>query len=187
MGWEPRTTVEVVVSEHELTRYKAKDPSGPYHAFRWPRSKQRGIHSDGEFPVAVARQRYFDLGCEARISGRANEDGVKSFQVVWELKEDPKKDEGYRHMVDVFTEPLMIRLRDLAKVARKKAGLRRPGGEPDLFVECPNGGHFFVEVKRHGPGRYRDEANTQQHVLFPLIEGELGCEVKLFRVKIVRE
>jgi hypothetical protein len=35
--------------------------------------------------------------------------------------------------------------------------------------------------------RYQDKLNKQQHLLFPLIEKELRCQVRLAKVQIVTE
>jgi hypothetical protein len=52
------------------------------------------------------------------------------------------------------------------------------GGDPDLFVYKGDGRRvrFFVEVK------HNDKLNTNQEVVFPLIEKLLGCPVKLVRI-----
>ena len=47
---------------------------------------------------------------------------------------------------------------------------------------------FFVEVKLEDltlRRPYRDRLNNQQLILFPLIERELGCEVRVATVSIV--
>ena len=59
-----------------------------------------------------------------------------------------------------------------------KPSHNRGGGDPDLFVYKGDGRRvrFFVEVK------HNDKLNTNQEVVFPLIEKHLGCQVKLVRI-----
>lgn len=99
------------------------------------------------------------------------------------------KDLAYLTMIDVFGAELLEEFHALAAAERRLHALRTPGGDPDLFVRSRRNkaDRFFVEVKLEDMMRrrpYRDTLNHQQVVLFPLIEKQLGCEVRLVTVSV---
>ena len=50
----------------EQTLYQQRDPRSKYTAYQWPHRK--GIFSNGQFPIAVARRGYEERGYRCRVS-----------------------------------------------------------------------------------------------------------------------
>jgi hypothetical protein len=182
-GWHAREPEVLYESHRERDLYNHSSDESAYRDFFWPHRK--GIHRGGEFPVAVVRKKYEERGYHCWISAQSKH-GVDSYLLERMPGKRRHKDPAYLKMVDVFGS-LLDEFHQLASAARQLNGLSKPGGDPDLFVQCrdDSSDKFFVEVKLEdltGRRRYKDEPNKQQRVLFPLIEKKLNCEVKLAMV-----
>jgi hypothetical protein len=181
MSWAPGSKEQVLVSKRQKLLYASRDPACQYHDFQFPARK--GIDKRGHFAVAVGRRVYFDRGCKVFISAQCKH-GVPSY-LLEAMPGKQKTDDGYQLMLDVFGQAALDRFHSLAAEERRKYGFRSAGGDPDLFVLDPTD-RFFVEVKLVDPP-YADTLNEQQKLVFPLIEQELRCEVRLLVVRIVPE
>jgi len=93
-------------------------------------------------------------------------------------------------MIEVFGTKMIEEFIAIVEARKKKEGLPRHGGDPDLFVQHPENriDRFFIEVKAEdlsSTRRYQDKLNKQQLLVFPLIEKHLKCQVRLAKVQIV--
>jgi len=118
--------------------------------------------------------------------------GIDAFILAMFPSARETRDQSYLNMVKVFGEKNLDRFIAIVEQEKKKCGLARHGGDPDLFVQSTQNpsDRFFVEVKAEdltGRRRYQDKLNKQQHLLFPLIEKELKCQVRVAKVQIVSE
>ena len=171
------------VSEAEKRLYKAV---GDYQGLAWPYRK--GRHTQGEFPVVVVQKHLMDLGYHVWVSGQSKI-GIPVFNLFMFPGARKNRDESFLTMVNVFGEET---IRDFildVEQQKKAKGLRRNGGDPDLFVQNPQDPteKFFVEVKAEestSKRRYKDKLNRQQLLVFPLIVKHLMCEVRIARVQI---
>lgn len=184
MLWKPRNEEVFQVERSEKDLYESRDVASAYSAFQW--SHRIGIHTRGEFPVAVVRKRYAERGYDSWISAQSKH-GVTTYLLERLPGKRRQKDPAYLKMVEVFGDELLDEFHQLAAAERLKNAFRAAGGDPDLFVQGRGDptDRFFVEVKLEdltGGRPYRDEPNRQQLVLFPLIEKKLQCEVRLARV-----
>ena len=185
MNWRPRQSEVFSVSRSERDLYAACDPRSSFHEFQFPRL---GIHSGGEFPVAVVRKAYAQRGFDCWISAQSKH-GVPSYLLERMPRIRHRQDPAYLKTLAMFGRERVQRVHDAAGAARRAHGLRTAGGDPDLLVR--RRGHlterFFVEVKLEdltGSRPYRDTLNPQQLILFPIIEAELGCKVVLATVSV---
>jgi hypothetical protein len=186
MGWKARHQELFSVNRLERDLYARQDPGSAYRDFQFP--NREGIHRRGEFPVAVVRKAYADRGYDCWISAQSRH-GVPSYLLERMPRIRRKRDQAYLKMVEVFDSEVLARFHELAAAERRAQALRSAGGDPDLFVERRGDprDRFFVEVKLEdltGSRAYRDRLNRQQMLLFPLIERELRCEVRLATVSV---
>ncbi len=128
---------------------------------RW--SKNVGIHKSGKnFPVMVAKKFFEDLGFSV----------LDEYALVrFPTKRD--KDEGFQKLCSIFGR------RSINKVIQEAAqpDIRRPGGDPDLFVyRKRTKDFFFAEIKEN------DKISKNQERVFPEIEKYL-CGIIVVRVK----
>lgn len=185
--WTPSSEFALQVSEEQKRLYKANDPRSIYYDGRW--IYRKGRHKGGEFPVVVVRKRFMDQGYKVWVSGQSKL-GIDAFILAMFPSARETRDQSYLNMVKVFGEKKLDRFIAVVEQEKKKYGLARHGGDPDLFVQSTQNpsDRFFVEVKAEdftGRRRYQDKLNKQQHLLFPLIEKELKCQVRLVKVQIV--
>ena len=186
MSWADRSPEIFFESCRERDLYESCDGASAYRDFQWPH--RVGIHSRGEFPVAVVRKRYAERGYDSWISAQAKH-GVPSYLLERMPGKRRQGDPAYSKMVEVFGIELLDEFHALAAAERQRHGLRSAGGDPDLFVQRKDDptDRFFVEVKLEdltGHRPYKDQPNRQQIVLFPLIEANLRCLVRLATVRL---
>lgn len=186
MDWEPRHSEVFWVSPAERDLYAARDPQSSHHEFQFPR---KGIHGGGEFPVAVVRKVYAQRGFDCWISAQSKH-GIPSYLLERMPRIRHRPDPAYLKTLEFFGGEPVQRVHDAARAARQAERLRAAGGDPDLLVQRRGQPEerFFVEVKLEDltkPRPYRDSLNRQQHILFPIIEAELGCEVRLAIVSVL--
>jgi hypothetical protein len=178
------------VSEKHKRLYMAKNPSCIYYPYRWLYLK--GRHKKGrEFPVVIAEKHFIDQGYKVWVSGQSKI-GKKAFNLLNFPSARKERDQSYLKMIEVFGEKKIDKFIFFVEKKKKKYGLRRNGGDPDLFVQniLNPSDRFFVEVKAEdftGRRRYRDKLTNQQHLVFPLIEKYLKCRVRIAKVQIVPE
>jgi hypothetical protein len=178
------------VSEEQKRLYMANDPSCIYYSYRWPYLKGRH-KKGGEFPVVVARKHFVEHGYKVFVSGQSKI-GIKAFNLLNFPSARQKGDQSYLEMIEVFGKKKIDNFISIAEQEKKKYGLRRNGGDPDLFIQNIHNpsDKFFVEVKAQDftkRRRYQDKLNNQQHLVFPLIEEYLKCQVRLANLQIVTE
>lgn len=187
MAWKARHETVVQVSLRERELYATQSTNSAFDRFHL--SERKGIHSSGEFPVAVMRAVYEALGYETWMSGQSKlgDDTYLLMRLPGKRREG---DAAYQRIIDVFGADAIRDFDQIAKRARIQAGFRSAGGDPDLFVRhrTDRSLRFFVEVKREDFTKtpvYRDTFGDQQLLLFPLIEKRLKCQVRVARVQIV--
>lgn len=189
--WVPKIEITLPpVSERQKLLYIANDPRCIFHDYRWP--YRVGRHKSGEFPVVVARTYFSEKGYKVFISGQAKKMAkfkVDAFCLLNFPTARQKNDQAYHEMTKIFGVKRVENFICIAEQEKKKYGLRRNGGDPDLFVINKNNpsDKFFVEVKAQDftkKRRYQDKLNKQQHLVFPLIERYLKCQVRLVIVQI---
>lgn len=185
--WKPSREFTLQVSAEEKRLYKANDPRSVYYKDRW--IYRKGRHKGGEFPVVVVRKHFLDQGYGVWVSGQSKL-GMDAFILAMFPGGRRKRDQSYLNMVKVFGEEEIYRFISIVEQEKKINGLPRHGGDPDLFVQNNNNhkDRFFIEVKAEddtGKYPYKDRLNEQQHLVFPLIEKHLKCEVCLAKVKII--
>ena len=164
--------------------FEEGDPSSALLAYRFPTLK--GIHKRGEFPVAVVRRALEGRGYSTFVSAQTKH-GIPCYLLERLPGVRRRGDSAYLMTVAAFRQHDLDAFHRKAAAHRRKAGLKAAGGDPDLFVTGPRGRRFFVEVKLEdltGARPYRDRIGKQQHVLFPLIETELQCDVWLVTVSV---
>lgn len=186
--WTPCIEFTLQVSEEEKCLYKANDPRSLYHTHRW--IYRKGRHKGGEFPVVVVRKHLMNQGYRVWVSGQSKL-GIDAFILAMFPGLRQKHDQSYLTMVEVFGEEKIDQFIAIVEQEKKKHGLPRHGGDPDLFVQNPErpNDKFFVEVKAEDlthTRHYKDDLNDQQRLVFPLIEKYLKCEVWVAKVQIVR-
>lgn len=184
MTWTPSKEEHLSVSALEKALFDAGDPASAFLDYRFPTLK--GINKRGEFPVAVARRALEKRGCTTFVSAQSKH-GIPCYLLERLPGVRRRGDSAYATMIEAFTRDALDEFHRKASVRRRREGLKSAGGDPDLFVVGPRGRRFFVEVKLEDLSRarpYRDRLGQQQHVLFPLIESELSCDVWLFTVTV---
>src|SRR4030042_4549987 len=179
--WTPGSEFTLQVSEEEKCLYKANDPRSLYHTHRW--IYQKGRHKGGEFPVVVVRKHFMDQGYKVWVSGQSKL-GTDAFILAMFPGARQRRDESYLTMIEVFGEEKIDKFIAIAEQEKKRYGLSRHGGDPDLFVQNPKNldERFFVEVKAEDltcEHRYKDDLNAQQLLVFPLIEKHLKYQVQI--------
>ena len=187
--WAPSVEFRLQVSEEQKRLYKANDPQNIYYPDRW--IYRKGRHKGGEFPVVVVRKHFMNQGYEVWVSGQSKL-GIDAFILAMFPGARRKHDQSYLNMVKLFGQEKIDKFISIVEQEKKKYGLPRHGGDPDLFVQNTQNpsDRFFVEVKAEdftGRRRYQDKLNKQQHLLFPLIEKHLKCQVRLAKVQIVTD
>ena len=187
MAWRPTNQETITVPKTERELFARRDPASAFLSHQFPTLK--GIHRGGEFPVAVVRKAYEPRGYECMVSAQSKH-GIHCYLLERLPGIRRKRDRAYLRMVEAFGLQALDRFH--AKVAAHRAGLglKSAGGDPDLFVLRRGNPdeRFFIEVKLEDPtGRrpYRDRLGREQHLLFPLIETELRCDVRLITVLVV--
>jgi hypothetical protein len=187
--WTPSSEFTIQVSEEQKRFYKVNDARSIYYDSRW--IYRKGRHKGGEFPVVVARKHFMDQGYKVWVSGQSKL-GIDAFILAMFPSARKARDQSYLNMVKVFGEKKLDRFIAIIEQEKEKCGLARHGGDPDLFVQSTQNpsDRFFVEVKAEdftGRRRYHDKLNKQQHLLFPLIETQLKCQVRLAKVQIITD
>lgn len=166
--------------------YARRDSASAYHDFQFPH--RVGIHRRGEFPAAVVWKAYSERGYDCWISAQSRH-GVQSYLLERLPRIRRNGDRAYLKMIEVFGREAVERVHALAAVERRAHLLRSAGGDPDLFVQhrATPEDRFFIEVTLENLTRrppYRDTLTRQQLILFPIIEKELQCDVKVATVSI---
>jgi hypothetical protein len=188
MAWQPTHQETITVAKTEKELFARRNPASAYLRYQFPTLK--GIHRGGEFPVAVVRKTYEARGYECMVSAQSKH-GIPCYLLERLPRIRRRRDEAYLRMEEAFGRRALERFHAKVAAGRTAIGLRSAGGDPDLFVVRRGNTHdrLFIEVKLDDPtGRrpYRDELGRQQHLVFPLIEAELGCEVRLTTVLVVK-
>jgi hypothetical protein len=181
--WLPTSEFTIPVPEEEKRLYDAHDPNCSYPQYPY----RKGRNKMGEFPVAVARRYFMDKGYSVWVSGQSKI-GIPVFNLLMFPGARNRRDRSYLTMVNAFSEKKIKDFITNVEREKKLKGLRRNGGDPDLFVQNPQNpdDRFFVEVKAEDPKRrYKDKLNEQQLFVFPFIEKELMCEVRLAKVRVL--
>lgn len=187
--WTPKNEFTIKVSETEKGLYGADDPRCIYYSQRW--LYRKGRHKTGEFPVVVVRKHLIDSGYRVWVSGQSKQ-GIDAFILAMFPNARLRRDQSYLNTIQVFGEKETEEFIRKVEGHKKKEGMARHGGDPDLLVqniENPTD-KFFVEVKAEdltGKSRYKDRLNKQQHLVFPLIEKHLKCQIKLANVQIMAD
>lgn len=132
-----------------------------------------------------------DQGYKVWVSGQSKL-GIDAFVLAMFPTARKRRDQSYLIMIEVFGEEKIREFISIVEQEKRKYDISRHGGDPDLFVQNPHNpsDRFFVEVKAKdltGRRRYQDKLNQQQHLVFPLIEKFLKCQVRLAEVHIVTD
>lgn len=185
MTWKPEFETVVQIPDLEYRLY-ARRESTLLASYQHP--ERKGINKAGEFPVAVVRNLYKALGYRSWFSGQSKH-GEDTYLLTRLPGHRRRGDEAYGRIIGVFGKSRVEALDQAASAARKTAGFRAAGGDPDLFIyhRADPSLRFFVEVKLENLTKsppYRDRLGEQQALLFPLIQKHLGCGVRLARVQI---
>lgn len=138
----------------------------------------------------MVRKHFIDRGYKVWVSGQSKI-GIEAFILAMFPGARWKRDDSYLIMVDVFGEETIKKFIAIVEQEKKKVGLRRHGGDPDLFVQNSQNKdeRFFVEVKAEDFTRsrlYKDDLNDQQRLVFALIEKHLKCQVRIAKVQIIK-
>ena len=185
--WKTRSDFSLPVPEEEKYLYETCDPNSGYPQY----PVRKGRNKSGEFPVVVVRKYFMDKGYNVWVSGQSKL-GIPVFNLFMFPGARKRRDPSYLIMVDVFGEEIIRNFIATVELKKNAKGLRRNGGDPDLFVQNPQNPNerFFVEVKAEDLTRkrpYRDKLNEQQLLVFPLIENHLQCDVRIAKVQILPE
>jgi hypothetical protein len=188
-AWAPSTEFSLQVSGEQKRLYKDNDPQSIYYGDRW--IYRKGRHKAGEFPVVVVRKHFKDQGYRVWVSGQSKL-GIDAFILTMFPGARQRRDQSYLNMVEVFGMKTIEEFIAIVEARKRKEGLPRHGGDPDLFVRHPQNrtDRFFIEVKAEdltSARRYEDKLNKQQIHVFPLIEKHLKCQVRLAKVQIVTD
>ncbi len=187
MTWQPTHQETITVRKADRQLFASRDPASAFLSHQFPTLK--GIHRGGEFPVAVVRKTFEARGYECLVSAQSKH-GIPCYLLERLPGIRRKRDSAYLTMEAAFGRQTLDRFHKKVAAQRAALGLKSAGGDPDLFVvrRGDPDERFFIEVKLDDPtGRrpYRDGLGDQQHLLFPLIESYLSCDVKLITVLVV--
>lgn len=132
-----------------------------------------------------------DKGYKVWVSGQSKL-GIDAFVLAMFPTARKRRDQSYLNMIEVFGEEKIREFISIVEQEKKKYNIPRHGGDPDLFVQNTHNplDRFFVEVKAQdftGRHRYQDKLNEQQHLVFPLIEKILKCQVRLAEVHVATD
>lgn len=185
----PKNEFTLQVSEREKQLYEANDPKCIYYNQRW--LYRKGRHKRGEFPVVVVRKHLIDNGYKVWVSGQSKL-GIDAFILAMFPKARLLRDQSYLNTIEIFGETEIKDFIKIVEAQKKKEGIARHGGDPDLLVQNIKNptDKFFVEAKAEdltGKRSYKDTLNKQQRLVFPLIEKHLKCQVKIANVQIIAD